>query len=165
MSNAKTKFDAGFVRDLAMILREADLNEIEIEQDGTRIKVSKAAPQMISAPVYAAAPAMAPQHMANNLPPALPIPGGPGAAVPVAPNIPEHAVRSQMVGTVYLSPDPDSKVFINIGDKVKQGDTIMLVEAMKTYNAVEATRAGTVKAIYVKNQQPVEYGEPLALIE
>jgi acetyl-CoA carboxylase biotin carboxyl carrier protein len=70
-----------------------------------------------------------------------------------------------MVGTVYLSADPQSKAYINIGDKVKKGDTLMLVEAMKTFNPVEADRAGTVKAIYVQNSQPVEYGEPLVLIE
>ncbi len=164
MSNAKTKFDAGFVRDLAMILREADLNEIEIEQDGTRIKVSKAAPQMISAPVYAAAPAQAPALAASS-PAALPQASHATPATAAGSNIPEHAVRSQMVGTVYLSPDPESKPFVNVGDKVKQGDTIMLVEAMKTYNAVEANKTGTIKAIYVKTAQPVEYGEPLALIE
>jgi acetyl-CoA carboxylase biotin carboxyl carrier protein len=161
MSSSKTKFDAGFVRDLAMILREADLNEIEIEQDGTRIKVSKAAPQMISAPVYASAPAALPAHAAAPAIAAVSAATAPAAGS----NIPEHAVRSQMVGTVYLSPDPDSKPFVNVGDKVKQGDTIMLVEAMKTYNAVEANKTGTVKAIYVKTAQPVEYGEPLALIE
>ncbi len=162
MSNSKTKIDAGFIRELAMILREADLNEVEIEQDGLRIKVTKSAPQMIQAPVYAPQP----QHVAMpaaNAPPQLTGPGAPVAS-PGA-NIPEHAVRSVMVGTVYLSPDPDSKPFISVGDKVKEGDTIMLVEAMKTYNNIESTRSGTVKAIYVTNKQPVEYGEALALIE
>ena len=70
-----------------------------------------------------------------------------------------------MVGTVYLSPDPTSKAYISIGDTVKKGDTLMLIEAMKTFNPVEADRAGTVKAIYVDNAQPVEYGEALVLIE
>jgi acetyl-CoA carboxylase biotin carboxyl carrier protein len=79
--------------------------------------------------------------------------------------VPDHAVKSPMVGTVYLSADPQSKAYINIGDKVKKGDILMLVEAMKTFNPVEADRPGTVKAIYVQNSQPVEYGEPLVLIE
>jgi acetyl-CoA carboxylase biotin carboxyl carrier protein len=164
MSSSKNKLDASFIRELAMILREADLSELEVEADGTRIKVTKAAPQMIQAPVYSApaalpaAPVMAATPAAAA---ALPAPGG----APASAAVPEHAVRSVMVGTVYLSPEPDAKAFISVGDKVKKGQTVMLIEAMKTFNAVEADRDGTVKAIYVSNAQPVEYGEPLVLIE
>ena len=133
MSTAKTKLDTGLVRELAAILREADLGEVEIEHDGLRIRVSKPAAPVMQSAVMAA---------------------------PVA-----SAIKSPMVGTVYLSPEPGAKQFFNIGDKVKKGDTLMLVEAMKTFNPVEADRAGTLTALYVTDSQPVEFGEPLALIE
>uniref|UniRef100_UPI0030F58525 acetyl-CoA carboxylase biotin carboxyl carrier protein n=1 Tax=Hyphomonas sp. TaxID=87 RepID=UPI0030F58525 len=84
---------------------------------------------------------------------------------PAAPAVSDNAIKSPMVGTVYLSPEPGAKQFFNIGDKVKKGDTLMLVEAMKTFNPVEADRAGTLTALYVTDSQPVEFGEPLALIE
>ncbi len=155
MSNGKNKLDTGLVRELAAILREADLGEIEIEHEGLRVRVSKPAAPVIQA---AAAPMM---HAA---PAALPAPTT--AAVAASPAaIPDNAVKSPMVGTVYLSPEPGAKAFVAIGDKVKKGDTIMLVEAMKTFNPVEADRSGTLKAVYVTDSQPVEYGEPLALIE
>ncbi|MBK8199167.1 MAG: acetyl-CoA carboxylase biotin carboxyl carrier protein [Acidobacteria bacterium] len=158
MSTSKSKLDTGLIRELAAILREGDLGEIEIEHEGLKLRVSRGGTQVVHAAVAAApAPAMA-------APAALPAPAGPGAAaVPSA--APDNAVKSPMVGTVYLSPDPQTKPYVNVGDKVKKGDTLMLVEAMKTFNPVEADRAGTVKAIYVQNAQPVEYGEPLVLIE
>jgi acetyl-CoA carboxylase biotin carboxyl carrier protein len=158
MSTSKSKLDTGLIRELAAILREGDLGEIEIEHEGLKLRVSRGGTQVVHAAVAAApAPAMA-------APAALPAPAGPGAAaVPSA--APDNAVKSPMVGTVYLSPDPQTKPYVNVGDKVKKGDTLMLVEAMKTFNPVEAERAGTVKAIYVQNAQPVEYGEPLVLIE
>lgn len=157
MSTSKNKLDTGLIRELAAILREGDLGEIEIEHDGLKLRVSRQSAQVVHAAVAAPAPMMAPA-------PSLPAPTGPGAvAVPSA--APDNAVKSPMVGTVYLSPDPQTKAYISIGDKVKVGDTLMLVEAMKTFNPVEADRAGTVKAIYVQNSQPVEYGEPLVLIE
>ena len=157
MSTSKNKLDTGLIRELAAILREGDLGEIEIEHDGLKLRVSRQSSQVVHAAVAAPAPAM-PQMAA------LPPPAGPGAG-PVAAAAPDNAVKSPMVGTVYLSPDPQSKPYINVGDKVKKGDTLMLVEAMKTFNPVEADRAGTVKAIYVQTAQPVEYGEPLVLIE
>jgi acetyl-CoA carboxylase biotin carboxyl carrier protein len=159
MSTSKNKLDTGLIRELAAILREGDLGEIEIEHDGLKLRVSRQSSQVVHAAVAAPAPAYAAPAAA-----ALPAPAGPGA-VPVASAAPDNAVKSPMVGTVYLSADPQSKPYINVGDKVKKGDTLMLVEAMKTFNPVEADRAGTVKAIYVQNAQPVEYGEPLVLIE
>ncbi len=156
MSTSKNKLDTGLIRELAAILREGDLGEIEIEHDGLKLRVSRQSTQVMHAAVAAPAPSYAPA--------ALPAPVGPGAG-PAAAAIPDNAVKSPMVGTVYLSADPQSKPYVNIGDKVKIGDTLMLVEAMKTFNPVEADRAGTVKAIYVQNSQPVEYGEPLVLIE
>jgi len=159
MSTAKNKLDTGLIRELAAILREGDLGEIEIEHEGLKLRVSRGSTQVVHAAVAAHQPVMA------AAPAALPAPVGPGAAPSAAAAVPDNAVKSPMVGTVYLSADPQSKPYVNIGDKVKKGDTLMLVEAMKTFNPVEADRAGTVKAIYVQNAQPVEYGEPLVLIE
>ncbi|MBA4227073.1 MAG: acetyl-CoA carboxylase biotin carboxyl carrier protein [Hyphomonas sp.] len=158
MSTAKNKLDTGLIRELAAILREADLGELEVEHEGLRVRVSKPAPatvvQTVAAPAQAAMPSQ----------PAIAAPAAAGAA-PAAAAASDNAVKSPMVGTVYLSPDPNSKAYITIGDKVKKGDTLMLIEAMKTFNPVEADRAGTVKAIYVENAQPVEFGEALVLIE
>lgn len=158
MSTSKTKLDAGMVRELAAILREADLGEVEIEHEGLRIRVSKAtsmapvAPTMVQAPA-AAAPA--------------PVAAAPAAAAtaPAAAAAPSNAITSPMVGTVYMSPEPGSKVFVNVGDKVKKGDTLMLIEAMKTFNPVIADAAGTVKEILVTDSQPVEFGEALIVVE
>jgi len=159
MSTSKNKLDTGLIRELAAILREGDLGEIEIEHDGLKLRVSRQSSQVVHTGVAAPAPSYAAPALA-----ALPAPSGPGTAA-TSSAIPANAVKSPMVGTVYLSADPQSKPYINVGDKVKVGDTLMLVEAMKTFNPVEADRAGTVKAIYVQNSQPVEYGEPLVLIE
>jgi acetyl-CoA carboxylase biotin carboxyl carrier protein len=160
MSTAKNKLDTGLIRELAAILREADLGELEVEHEGLRVRVSKpAAPAVVQA-VAAPAPAAMPA------PAAIAAPAAAAAAAPAAAAAAsDNAVKSPMVGTVYLSPDPNSKAYIAIGDKVKKGDTLMLIEAMKTFNPVEADRAGTVKAIYVENAQPVEFGEALVLIE
>lgn len=158
MSTTKNKLDTGLVRELAAILREADLGEVEVEHDGLRIRVSKPA-----APVVQAAVAAAPAPIAAAAPVAAPAAAdAPAAAAPAAS---DNAIRSPMVGTVYLSPEPGAKQFVAVGDKVKKGDTLLLVEAMKTFNPVEADKAGTVKEIYVSDAQPVEYGEALILIE
>lgn len=157
MSTSKSKLDTGLVRELAAILREADLGEIEVEHEGLRVRVSKPAAPVVQAAVAAPAPVA--------MPAAAPAAAAPAAASEAAPATPDNAITSPMVGTAYLSPEPGAKAFVNVGDKVKKGDTLMLVEAMKTFNPVEADRAGTVKAIYVTDSQPVEYGEPLILIE
>lgn len=158
MSTTKNKLDTGLVRELAAILREADLGEVEVEHDGLRIRVSKPA-----APVVQAAVAAAPAPVAAAAPAAAPAAAdAPAAAAPAAS---DNAIKSPMVGTVYLSPEPGAKQFVAVGDKVKKGDTLLLVEAMKTFNPVEADKAGTVKEMYVSDAQPVEYGEALILIE
>lgn len=157
MSTAKTKLDTGLVRELAAILREADLGEVEIEHEGLRIRVSKPAAPVMQTAQYAATPA--------PVAAAAPAATAAAAAAPAAPAVSDNAIKSPMVGTVYLAPEPGAKQFFNIGDKVKKGDTLMLVEAMKTFNPVEADRAGTLTALYVTDSQPVEFGEPLALIE
>jgi acetyl-CoA carboxylase biotin carboxyl carrier protein len=156
MSTGKNKLDTGLVRELAAILREADLGEIEVEHEGLRVRVSKPTPQIVQAAMAAPAPVAT-----------APAAAAPAAAAPAeaAAETPDNAIKSPMVGTAYLSPEPGAKAFVSVGDKVKKGDTLMLVEAMKTFNPVEADRAGTVKAIYVSDSQPVEFGEPLILIE
>ena len=157
MSTPKNKLDTGLIRELAAILREADLGELEVEYEGLRVKVTKPVPAAVMQAAHALpAPAMqAPAAAA----------AAPAAAAPAPAAASDNAVKSPMVGTCYLSPDPNSKAYVAIGDKVKKGDTLMLIEAMKTFNPVEADRAGTVKAIYVENAQPVEFGEALILIE
>ncbi|MEZ5985631.1 MAG: acetyl-CoA carboxylase biotin carboxyl carrier protein [Hyphomonas sp.] len=157
MSTGKNKLDTGLVRELAAILREADLGEIEVEHEGLRVRVSKPAAPVVQAAVAAPAPVAV-----AAAPAAAPAASAPAEAAPATP---DNAIKSPMVGTAYLSPEPGAKAFVVVGDKVKKGDTLMLVEAMKTFNPVEADRAGTVKAIYVSDSQPVEYGEPLILIE
>jgi len=159
MSTAKSSLDTGLVRELAAILRDADLGEVEVEHEGLRIRVSKANPNATApAPIqYAPAPVAAP---------AAPAPAAAGGApAETAAPVSKNAVTSPMVGTVYLSPEPGSKAFVQVGDKVKKGDTLMLVEAMKTFNPVEAPESGTVKEIIVQDAQPVEFGEPLIVIE
>ncbi len=157
MSTAKNGLDTGLVRELASILRDADLGEVEIEHEGLRIRVSKSIPNAPAPIQYAAAPpAAAPAAQA-------PATSAAPAAAPAAAHA--NAVTSPMVGTVYLSPEPGAKAFVNVGDKVKAGDTLMLVEAMKTFNPVEAPASGTVKEIIVSDSQPVEFGEPLIVIE
>lgn len=166
MSASPKPIDPALVRELAEILRDADLGEIEIERDDLRIRVSR----MSSLP----APAMAPANMAAAMPmqaapavfaaPAAPAPTSPQPAPPATSDHP-GTVRSPMVGTVYLSADPNSPTYAPVGKAVAVGDTLMLIEAMKTYNPVTATRAGVVKSVLVSNEQPVEYDQPLIVIE
>lgn len=160
MSTSKSKLDAGLVRELAAILREADLGEVEVEHEGLRIRVSKATSMAPVAPAVVHAPvAAAPAPVAAAAPAAAPAAAAPAAAAPA------NAITSPMVGTVYMSPEPGAKVFVTVGDKVKKGDTLMLIEAMKTFNPVIAEAGGTVKEILVDDAQPVEFGEPLIVVE
>ncbi len=156
MRNDNKKFDTALIRDLAVLLDETNLSEIELEQGDTRIRVAR---QMtISAPVNVAAPMAAP-----TAPTAA---ASPAAAAPAAE--PAHAgttVTSPMVGTAYLAAEPGAPAFIQVGDKVVEGQTILIIEAMKTMNHIPATKAGTVKQILVDDAQPVEFGEPLIIVE
>jgi acetyl-CoA carboxylase biotin carboxyl carrier protein len=147
--------DVRLVRKLADILTETGLSEIEVEHEGLKVRVAKTlttAPMQVQAPVYASAPAA----------PAAPA----GAAE--APAAKTHAagdvVTSPMVGTVYLQPSPEAPPFVKVGDTVTAGQTLMIVEAMKTMNPIPATKAGKVIEILVSDAQPVEYGEPLVVI-
>lgn len=154
MADKKSGIDQTLIRDLANILRDTDLSEIEVEQDDLRIRVSRNAPVVQPAPVYAAAPA----------PVAAPA-AAPAAAAPVSAKDNPNAVTSPMVGTVYLAPAPGARAFVEIGTEVKEGQTLLIVEAMKTMNQIPAPRSGKITAILVENAQPVEFGEPLVVIE
>jgi acetyl-CoA carboxylase biotin carboxyl carrier protein len=157
MSEKKSGIDKVLIRDLANILNDTDLTEIEIEQDDLRIRVSRSAPQYVQAPVMAAAApvAAAPAAVA-----------APAAAAPAAsPRDNKNAVPAPMVGTVYLSPAPGAAAFIQVGATVKEGQTLLIIEAMKTMNQIPAPRSGVVKEIIVSDAQPVEYGEALVIIE
>ncbi|MCJ8508350.1 acetyl-CoA carboxylase biotin carboxyl carrier protein [Rhizobium lemnae] len=158
MSEKKNGFDKGLIRDLANILNDTDLTEIEIEQDDLRIRVSRT----IQAPQYIQAPVPALQHYAA--PAAAPAANVPAAALEPAKDR-SKAVTAPMVGTVYLSPAPGARSFIEVGATVKEGQTLLIIEAMKTMNQIPAPRSGKVTEIIVNDAQPVEYGEPLVVIE
>ena len=160
MSNSKNRIDTKLVRDLAKILDDVSLGEIEVEHDGLRVRVSR--PTAAPAPaVQVAAPA---QIAAAPVAPA-PAEAAPSPAPTETSGPPANAITSPMVGTAYLSPEPGAKQFIKVGDKVSKGDTLLLVEAMKTFNPVTSDRAGTVTAILIEDGKPVEFGEALVVIE
>lgn len=152
--------DARLVRKLADILKDTGLSEIEVEHAGLKIRVAR---ELTAAPVnyvQAAAPAYAPA------PVAAPAATAPAPAVEAAPAAARgDAVKSPMVGTAYLSPQPGADAFIKVGDTVSAGQTLLIVEAMKTMNPIAAPKAGKVVEILVADAQPVEFGEPLVVIE
>jgi acetyl-CoA carboxylase biotin carboxyl carrier protein len=162
MSEKKQGVDKELIRELANILNDTDLSEIEVEQEDLRIRVSRAAPA--PATVYAAAPAAYAPAPAPAAAPAIAAPAAPAAAAAPARN-PANTVSSPMVGTVYLSPAPGARPFIEVGATVKEGQTILIVEAMKTMNQIPAPKSGKVVEIVVNDAQPVEYGEALVVIE
>ena len=153
------QFDPATIRELAQILRESDLTEIELIDNDMRVKLVRqvtVAPMAMPVAAHAApVPAVAPAAIAA--PP----------AARTAEIDADHpgAVNSPMVGVAYLSPEPTSAPFVTIGSKVAQGQTLMLIEAMKTYNQIKAPRAGTVTRILVESGTPVEFGEPLMIVE
>ena len=153
MTTKKTGIDQQLIRDLAGILNDTNLTEIEVELDDLKVRVSRQAPA-----VHAVA-APAPTY-------AAPLPA-PGAAVPAAApaETSKNAVPSPMVGTAYLAPSPDAKPFVEVGQAVKEGQTLLIIEAMKTMNQIPSPRSGTVTSILVEDAQPVEYGMPLVIIE
>jgi acetyl-CoA carboxylase biotin carboxyl carrier protein len=144
--------DTKLVRELADMLNETGLSEIEVEDGDRKIRVSRtliAASVAVSAPA-ASAPAAAPAATLAE-------------AAPVA--TPANAVKSPMVGTAYLAPEPDAAPFVSVGDKVAAGDTLLIIEAMKVMNPIIAPNGGTVKAVLVESGQPVEFDQPLMVIE
>ncbi len=151
--------DTKLVRELAQILNETDLTEIELEKGSLKIRVAKGGGQVVQT-VASAAPTAA----------AAPIPASQPVAAPAAKtekaDASAHpgAVKSPMVGTVYTRPSPDADAFVKVGDKVKEGDTIVLIEAMKTFNPITAPKSGKIEEILVEDAQPVEFGEALFII-
>ncbi len=156
MSTKKTGVDQQLIRELATILNDTNLTEIEVEQDDLRIRVAKqaAAVQTYAAPVPAPASA-----------PAAPAASAKEEAPATSPADSKNAVPSPMVGTAYASPAPGANPFIQVGQSVKEGQTLLIIEAMKTMNQIPAPRSGTVTAILFEDAQPVEFGEPLVVIE
>ncbi len=167
MTEKKHEQDVAFIKALAELLRENDLTELQVkrdygEDDSLNVRVSRmkqiapvaAAP--LAAPVAALAPA-----------PAAPAPAAAAGTGDVADDPASHpgAVTSPMVGSVYLQPEPDAPTFINVGSKVAEGDTLLIIEAMKTMNHIPAPRAGTIKRILVEDGAAVEFGSPLVILE
>jgi len=146
---SKAGVDQELIRQLAALLTETDLSEIEIETDGLKLRVAR---QVAQAVTHIAAPAPA-AHAA--------------AAAPVAAEGASHpgAVNSPMVGTAYLAPEPGAAVFAQVGQQISEGQTVLIIEAMKTMNHIPAPRSGKLTAVLVDDGQPVEFGEPLFVIE
>jgi len=157
MSDKNKPIDPALVRELAAIINDSGLSEIEVEHGELRLRIARTLTAAPVAHVMHAAPAPV---AAVAAPP-------PAAAPPAAADAASHpgAVPSPMVGTAYLSPEPGAAQFIKIGDSVSEGQTLMVVEAMKTFNPIPAPRAGKIIAILVTDAQPVEFGEPLVIIE
>ena len=170
MANRTHEDDVKFIKALADVLSDNDLSELQVKRDypddgslNVRVsRLSNAAPvavQMAAPAPAPAAPAAAPAPAAEPATAAVPASdGGDPAALP-------GAVVSPMVGTAYLSPEPGAPAFVKVGDTITEGQTLCIVEAMKTMNHIPAPKAGTVKAVMVENGQPVEYGAPLVIVE
>jgi acetyl-CoA carboxylase biotin carboxyl carrier protein len=152
-TNDAMRIDVDLVRQLAEMLDATDLTEIEVEDGDRKIRIARKAAQVAPAPMQYAAPAAAAPALA-----APEIVASPAA-------VSANAVKSPMVGTVYLSAEPGAKAFVSVGDKVAAGDTLLIVEAMKVMNPIVAPSAGTVKALLVENGQPVEFDQPLVVVE
>ena len=157
-TKGKGNSDQALIRDLAELLEETGLSEIEIEREGMRVRVARQV--TVAAAAHPGAVASAAMAAA-----AAPAGAAPAAAAVADPGKHPGAVPSPMVGTAYLAPEPSAAPFVEIGARVAQGQTILIIEAMKTMNHIPAPKAGVVTAILVGNGQPVEFGEPLAIIE
>lgn len=145
--------DRELIQELSKLLDETGLTEIEIEQDGQRIRVARGSVAVTAAPAPRAAAATVPQPITESV------------SKPVDPAKHPGVVASPMVGTAYSAPEPGARPYIEVGSKVKSGETLLIIEAMKTMNQIPAPRAGTVTQILFEDGQPVEFGEPLVIIE
>jgi acetyl-CoA carboxylase biotin carboxyl carrier protein len=156
MADKKNGIDQALIRELANILNETDLTEIEVSQDDVKIRVSRTAPQQMVMPAmqaYAQAPA-------------APIAAAPVAAAAAAPARDlSKAITAPMVGTVYMASAPGARPFIEVGTMVTEGQTLLIIEAMKTMNQIPSPRSGKVVEILVGDASPVEYGEAMVIIE
>jgi acetyl-CoA carboxylase biotin carboxyl carrier protein len=150
MADEKPAIDHDMIRELARLLDETGLTEIEFERNGERVRVARQVQHVAVAPARGAAPAPVDTAAAG------------GAADPT-----KHpgAVTSPMVGTAYIGPEPGARPFVEVGSRVRAGETLLIVEAMKTMNQIPAPRAGIVTQVLIEDGQPVEFGEPLMIIE
>ena len=160
MSDTKARaVDTGLIRELALLLDETGLTEIEVGAGEGRIRIARQAPAQMTAPqMLFQAPAAA------AAPAAAPAAAAPAAPVAADPASHPGAVPSPMVGTVYLAPEPGAPAFVAEGQSVREGQTLLIIEAMKVMNQITAPKSGTVTAILVDNQQPVEFDQPLVVI-
>jgi len=148
---SKMTVDTALIRELAALLKEADLSEIEVAENGRSVRVARQLHTVAVAPAVSAA---------------APVAMGSTSGVPAAPGaLAAGTVTSPMVGTIYTAPEPGTPAFIRIGDRVNKGQTLLIVEAMKTMNPIPAPRDGTITQIFVENGQPVEFGEPLVVLD
>ncbi|WP_010187203.1 acetyl-CoA carboxylase biotin carboxyl carrier protein [Sphingomonas sp. PAMC 26605] len=147
------RIDVDLVRQLAQLLDDTQLTEIEVEDGGRKIRIARKAAAVAGAVQYAPAP-VASAPAATSAPEIV---ASPAAAI--------NAVKSPMVGTAYLSPNPEAKPFVSVGDSVAAGDTLLIVEAMKVMNPILAPSAGRVTAVLVTSGQPVEFDQPLVVVE
>ncbi len=165
--------DSELLRTIAELVASSDLTEFEIEKGDLRIRAARtpaaAMPTTVTIAAPPIAPAYAPATIAHHAPAPLAAPAHKPApaAPPAEESLADHpgAVKSPMVGTAYLRPNPDAKPFIEVGSRVSAGDKLLLIEAMKTFNDIVAPKSGVVTSIIVEDGQPVEYGEPLLVIE
>lgn len=148
-----TLVDRELIQELSKLLDETGLTEIEIEQDGQRIRVARGSVAVAAAPAPVARAAAAPQPVGESTSKPMDAAKHPGV------------VKSPMVGTAYMAAEPGARPFVEVGSKVKAGDTLIIIEAMKTMNQIPAHRSGTVIRILVEDASPVEYGQPLVVIE
>lgn len=155
---SKFDIDKNLIRDLAHLLQETGLSEIELEEATSRLRLVRA-PVMVTAPAAAAGLSPSPAALAPAAAPAQ------GAAQEA--DLASHpgAVSSPMVGTAYLAPEPSAPAFVNVGDRVRKGQTLLIIEAMKTFNEIPAPKDGTVTDIRFENGAPIEFGDILMLIE
>ncbi len=168
MTETKHEADVAFIKALAELLRENDLTELQVkreygEEDSLNVRVSRLSQTAAVAPVQVAVPTAAPAAAA-----AAPAPAAAAAEAPAAAEDPAShpgAVTSPMVGTVYMQPEPGAPAFISVGASVSEGDTLLIVEAMKTMNHIHAPKSGTIKRILVGDGDAVEFGTPLVIVE
>ncbi len=150
-SKDKLAIDPDLVRELARLLEETGLSEIEFERDGQRVRVARQMHALAAGP--------------SRLGPAASVPLPVAEAGPIDPAKHPGVVTSPMVGTAYVGPEPGSRPFVEVGSRVQTGDTLLIVEAMKTMNQIPSPRTGTVIQVLIEDGQPVEFGEPLMIIE
>ena len=161
--------DVAFIQALARLLKESDLAEIEVEReygedDELKVRLSRAPASPVHLPAQTSHAPVNATPTAHHQPAPQPAAQAAPAAEPQGPDL-SNAIASPMVGTAYLSPEPGADPFVSVGDQVAEGQTLLIIEAMKTMNQIPSPRAGRVRAVLVDNAEPVEFGEPLMIVE